>query len=218
MGSTLFRAVPHSQPKTNPFCWGTVLGFFYPLVFSRRTSIYQVAFQLAFYYLVRYNYLHDISNLAEIIMVFEVLTKDNVEEYIDYLKIAMSEEPNLMFADTVDEKGIKNRVNEPFFCKTTSILAKIDDKVVGRIEYHFYGCIQDGHKMAYVDWVYVLKSYRHRGIAQQLFTEFEKDCVKNDINQYYLIRAKNDEADRFYTNFANVELMDSPILRKHLKQ
>ena len=150
-------------------------------------------------------------------MVFERLNENNVDEYIDYLKIAMSQEPDLMVAEVVDEEGLKNRVADPFFNKTTSILAKVDGKVVGRIEYHFYGCIQDGYKMAYVDWVYVLKSYRHQGIAQKLFTEFEKDCVKNDINQYYLIRARNDEADRFYGHFADVELTDSPLLRKNLK-
>lgn len=151
-------------------------------------------------------------------MIFERLSENNIDEYIDYLKIAMSQEPDLMTADAVDEDGIKNRVADPFFNKTTSILAKIDSKVVGRIEYHFYGCVQDGYKMAYVDWVYVLKSYRRQGIAQKLFAEFEKDCVKNNINQYYLIRAKNAEADSFYNHFAGVELGDSPILRKYLKQ
>lgn len=154
----------------------------------------------------------------EIRMVFEILSNDNVDEYIDYLKSAMGEEPDLMTADKVDENGIKNRVADPFFNKTTSVLAKMDGQVVGRIEYHFYGCMQDGYKMAYVDWVYVLKSYRHQGIAQKLFAEFEKDCEKNNINQYYLIRAQNDEADSFYNHFADVELAESPILRKHLKQ
>lgn len=151
-------------------------------------------------------------------MIFEVLGKDNVQEYIEYLKTAMNEEPELMTADAVDEEGIKNRAADPFFNKTTSIFAKIDGKVVGRIEYHFYGCIQNGYRMAYVDWVYVLRSYRHQGIAQRLFSEFEKHCAVNDINQYYLIRARNHDADRFYSHFADVELSDSPILRKYLKQ
>ena len=151
-------------------------------------------------------------------MVFEILSRDNADEYIDYLKIAMNEEPDLMVADVIDEEGIKSRLTDPFYNKTTSILAKVDGKVVGRIEYHFYGCVQDGCRMAYVDWVFVLKAYRHQGIAQKLFAEFEKDCARNNINQYYLIRAKNDDADRFYSHFADVELSDTPLLRKYLKQ
>ena len=151
-------------------------------------------------------------------MVFEILNQDNMEDYIAYLKIAMSEEPNMMTAEKMDEQGIKARILNPFFNSTISILAKVNGKVVGRIEYHFYGCIQDGYKMAYVDWVYVLKSYRHRGIAQRLFAEFEKDCSRKNIDQYYLIRATNEGANRFYEKFESAELSEVPILRKYLKK
>lgn len=151
-------------------------------------------------------------------MVFEILSQDNIEDYIAYLRIAMSEEPDMMTAEIIDEPGIKSRIQNPFFNRTTSILAKENSKVVGRIEYHFYGCMQDGYKMAYVDWVYVLKSYRHKGIAQMLFAEFEKDCVRKDIDQYYLIRATNENANRFYENFESVELSEVPFLRKYLKK
>lgn len=54
--------------------------------------------------------------------------------------------------------------------------------------------------MAYVNWVYVLPEYRHSGVARKLFAEFEKDCEKHEIHQYYLIRATNENADRFYKN------------------
>ena len=151
-------------------------------------------------------------------MIFEILNNENVEDYIAYLKIAMSEEPDMMTAEKVDEQGIKSRISDPFFNRTTSILAKEDGMVVGRIEYHFYGCVQDGHKMAYVDWVYVLKAYRHKGIAQMLFKEFERECVQNDIDQYYLIRATNEEANRFYGNFEGAQLSETPLLRKDIKK
>ena len=150
-------------------------------------------------------------------MVFEILSKDNVAEFVDYLKMAIREEPDVLVSYVIDEDGIKSRIDDSFF-NSINILAKVGGKIVGRIEYHFYGCIQDGYKMAYVDWVYVLKSYRHQGIAQQLFAEFEKDCLKNDIDEYFLIRAENGEADKFYKHFENVELCNSPILRKNFKQ
>lgn len=149
-------------------------------------------------------------------MTFEILNQDNVEDYIAYLQIAMSEEPDRMTAEKIDEQGIKSRISDSFFNRTTSILAKENGMVVGRIEYHFYGCMQDGCKMAYVDWVYVLKSHRHKGIAQRLFREFERDCAQNCIDQYYLIRATNEEADRFYKSFRNAELSEVPVLRKYL--
>lgn len=150
-------------------------------------------------------------------MRFEILNQNNIEEYIAYLKIAMREEPDKMTAEKVDEEGIKSRILDPFFNRTTSILAKENGMVVGRVEYHFYGCMQDGARMAYIDWVYVLKSYRHRGIAQMLFKEVERDCMRNNIDQYYLIRATNEEANRFYGSFEEVERNDVPILRRYLK-
>lgn len=78
--------------------------------------------------------------------------------------------------------------------------------------------IQGGYRMAYVNWVYVLPEYRHSGVARRLFAEFEKDCKKHDIHQYYLIRATNENADRFYKKFENVQLDEEPMLRKILKE
>ena len=150
-------------------------------------------------------------------MVFEILSSENISEFIDYLKMAMIEEPDVLMSYEIDEEGIKSRISNSFF-NSINILARTDNKIVGRIEYHFYGCIQDGYKMAYVDWVYVLKSYRHQGIAQKLFKEFERDCIRNNIDEYFLICAENEEADKFYKHFENVELRNSPILRKNFKQ
>ena len=149
-------------------------------------------------------------------MTFEKLNEKNVDDYIAFLKTAMQEEPDMMTAEKVDEQGIKSRISDPFFTKTTSVLAREKGKVVGRIEYHFYGCMQDGYRMAYVDCVYALKAHRHKGIAQMLFAELEKDCKKHNIDHYYLIRATNEAADRFYKNFQDAALNEAPILRKYL--
>lgn len=150
-------------------------------------------------------------------MVFEFLDPGNADRYIAYLKKAMLEEPEKMTAEFVDESGIRSRLSDPFYQHTKSILAMENDLVVGRIEYHFYGCMQDGYRMAYVDWVYVLKEYRHRGIAQQLFRELEKDCARNHIFQYYLIRATNKDADSFYGQFQDAKLSCEPFLRKYME-
>ncbi len=149
-------------------------------------------------------------------MKFELLIKDNVEKYIEYLKRAMTEEPEMMTTDVVEEDEIRRRVEDSFYQNTKSVLAVDNDMVVGRIEYHFYGCMQDGYRMAYVDWVYVLKGYRHQGIARQLFEMFEKDCLENHIDQYYLIRAENKNAVRFYDRFENARTDAEKILRKEI--
>mgnify|MGYP006913005378 CR=1 FL=1 len=50
--------------------------------------------------------------------------------------------------EAVDREGLRRRVKDPFYQNTTSILAMENDQVLGRIEYHFYGCMQDGYRMA----------------------------------------------------------------------
>lgn len=150
------------------------------------------------------------------IVVIKKLTSDNVEDYISYLKKALAEEPEMMCTEKVKEEEIRKSVDDPLFGKSTSLLAYKDGEIVGRIEYHFYGCIQDGFKMAYVNWLYVMKKYRHRGIARRLFAEFEKDCKSCGINQYFLLRAENEGAERFYRSFENAELSNAPILRNDI--
>lgn len=151
-------------------------------------------------------------------MRFELLSPSNVELYIRYLKKAFLEEPDMMLAMQIDETAIRERLCDPFYQSKKSILAIQNDAIVGRIEYHFYGCLQDGYRMAYVDWVYVLPQNRHQGIAQQLFKEFEKDCKKNNIDQYFLIRATNPDADKFYHSFENADIGDEPVFRKNISK
>lgn len=45
----------------------------------------------------------------------------------------------------------------------------------------------------------------------------KKTVKRHDIHQYYLIRATNENADRFYKKFENVQLDEEPMLRKILK-
>lgn len=149
-------------------------------------------------------------------MEIQRLSPETVDSYLVYLRKAVENEPEMMWTDSVDEEGIRNRVMDPFYQNTVSLLAVEEGQVLGRIEYHFYGCMQDGYRMAYVDWIYVLKEHRHKGIAQALFLEFERNCKENGIDQYFLIRAENKDADRFYMAFENVELSNSPTLRKQL--
>lgn len=150
-------------------------------------------------------------------MRYEKLSLDNVDKFIEYLTRAMKEEPGELTFDSIDEKDIKRQLKDSFYQTSNNILAIDDNNVVGRIEYHFYGCLPSGYRMAYVDWVYVLPCERHNGVGQKLFSLFEDDCIENGINQYRLLRLTNPNANRFYSSFKNVELLEYPALDKYLK-
>lgn len=147
-------------------------------------------------------------------MRIEPLCKNHVNQYLHYLEKALADEPDMMTVERVDESGITGRIQNQ---QSVSLLAIEDNEIVGRLEYHFYSCLQDGYKMAYVNWVYILKEYRRRGIARALFEAFENECAQNGIDEYFLIQAKNEGAARFYRSFAGANCSDERILRKTLK-
>ena len=100
---------------------------------------------------------------------FEKLNKDNFNKYYDYLSLATALEPELMCTSDINKEELLERLDDELTKRSTSILAMCEDKVVGRIEYHFYSCFQDDYRICYVDWVYVLPENRNKGIAKKAF-------------------------------------------------
>ena len=150
-------------------------------------------------------------------MEFVFLTEEYVQPYLDFCREALeTDEPENLVFDHVSEEEVRRFLTEPFYQNTKNILAVEHGKVVAQLEYHFYGVIADNYRMAYVDWVYTLKSHRKQGIAKELFRRFEEECRKHDINQYYLIQSK--EAEAFYGRFEGGSVSADHIRRKNICQ
>ena len=147
---------------------------------------------------------------------FEKLNKDNFNKYYDYLSLATALEPELMCTSDINKEELLERLDDELTKRSTSILAMCEDKVVGRIEYHFYSCFQDDYRICYVDWVYVLPENRNKGIAKKLFDEMTKDCVENNIDEFRLIRATNKDANAFYESFKSAQICEMPFFIKSL--
>ena len=147
---------------------------------------------------------------------FEKLNKDNFNKYFDYLSLATRLELELMCSSDINKEELFKRLDDELTKRSTSILAIYEDKVVGRIEYHFYSCFQDGYRICYVDWVYVLPENRNKGIAKKLFDEMAKDCIKNNIDEFRLIRATNKDANDFYQSFKSAKICEIPFFIQHL--
>ena len=147
---------------------------------------------------------------------FEKLNKDNFNMYYDYLSLASKLEPELMCSSDINKEELYERLDDELAKRSTSILAMYESKVVGRIEYHFYSCFQDGYRICYVDWLYVLPENRSKGVAKNLFNEMTKDCVKNNIDEIRLIRATNKNANGFYESFKSAKICEMPFFIQHL--
>ena len=147
---------------------------------------------------------------------FEKLNKDNFNKYYDYLSLATKLEPELMCSSDINKEELLERLDDELTKRSNSILAMCENKVVGRIEYHFYSCFQDVYRICYVDWVYVLPESRNKGIAKKLFDEMTKDCAKHNIDEFRLIRATNKDANDFYKSFKSAQICEVPFFIQHL--
>lgn len=79
-----------------------------------------------------------------------------------------------MMTDAVDDEGIIKRLTKDNDRLCKSLLAYEDDKVISRLEYHFYTCLQDNYRMCYVDWVYTLPSFRCKGLLKSYLKNWKR--------------------------------------------
>lgn len=99
----------------------------------------------------------------------------------------------------------------PAFNNSLSLLAYIDDKVVGRIDSTMICSHFDGSTKAYLDWICVIKSYRHKGVAQELMSTIRTELKIRGVNTLIGLIASNEDAQRFYRSLPNSEIRDEGI-------
>ena len=114
----------------------------------------------------------------------------------------------------IDEKYIADvtaSFDSPAFANSLSLLAYMDGKVVGRIDSTKICSHFDGSTKAYLDWICVIKSYRHKGVAQALMQALRKELKAQGVDTLIGLIASNDDAQRFYRNLPNSEIRDEGI-------
>lgn len=138
---------------------------------------------------------------------------------IDKLNDVISFENNLREEDDVwgwdiDDKyisSVKDSFSNKSFDDCISLLAYIDGKVVGRIDASMIKTRFDGSIRAYLDWVCVLKSYRHIGVAQALLKELCVVLKSRGVTSLVGLTAANEEVQKFYRSIPNSIMRDIGI-------
>lgn len=87
---------------------------------------------------------------------------------------------------------------DPGFANAISLLAYLRGRVVGRIDAVLLPSHFDGSTKAYLDWICVLKSCRHRGVAQKLLAALRQRLASCGVDTLIGLTAANEEAQRFY--------------------
>ncbi len=96
------------------------------------------------------------------------------------------------------KESVRRSFADDSFRDSISLLAYVDGQVVGRIDSSMISSHFDGSTKAYLDWICVLKSYRHHGVAQKLLAELRRALKERGITTLIALTAANDEAQRFY--------------------
>ena len=106
---------------------------------------------------------------------------------------------------------VKDSFQSSEFQSSISLLAYCEAKVVGRIDCAMIHSHFDGSTKAYLDWICVVKSYRHKGVAQALMASLRKELHDLGIDTLVGLIASNEEAQRFYRNLERSQIRDEGI-------
>ena len=139
-------------------------------------------------------------------------TRDRIQDVIDFERKLRSEEDfwgweiNQEYIDMVTKSFDDRR-----FSDSLSLLAYVDNKVIGRIDSTLIASRFDGSIKAYLDWICVIKSYRHCGVAQSLMRELRIQLKKKGANTLVGFIAGNPEAQQFYRSLEMSKIEDEGI-------
>ena len=138
--------------------------------------------------------------------------KDRIPDVLDFERRLRDEED--FWGWEIDDayvQAVEKSFEDSTFADSISLLAYDSDRVVGRIDSTLIASHFDGSKKAYLDWICVIKSYRHRGVAQQLLEKLKEMLKDQQIDTLIALTASNEEAQRFYKSIPNSEMRDIGI-------
>lgn len=139
-------------------------------------------------------------------------TKERIPEVLQFERDLRAEED--FWSWEIDEKYIADvtaSFEKPAFSDSLSLLAYMDGKVVGRIDSTKICSHFDGSTKAYLDWICVLKCYRHHGVAQALMTALRSQLKESGVDTLIGLIAANEEAQHFYRSLPDAKIQDEGI-------
>ncbi|MBD5162553.1 MAG: GNAT family N-acetyltransferase [Oscillibacter sp.] len=139
-------------------------------------------------------------------------TKERIEDVLDFEGRLREEED--FWGWEIDEAyiaAVRKSFRDPRFASSISLLAYVDGRVVGRIDSTLICSHFDGSVKAYLDWICVLQSQRHKGVAQALMTELRRRLKDAGADTLIGLIASNPEARRFYRSLEKAEIRDEGI-------
>ena len=145
-------------------------------------------------------------------ITIEKYNKSRIPDMLEFERGLRKEED--FWGWEIDERYISDvtrSFDDPRFANCISFIAYVDSKPVGRIDASLIPSHFDGSIKAYLDWICVIKSYRHMGVAQTMLETLRAELKKLGIETLIALTAANDEAQSFYRNVPNSQMRDIGI-------
>ena len=139
-------------------------------------------------------------------------TADRVDDVVRFEKeLRVQEDVWGWEIDDAYIESVKKSFTDESFSDSISLLAYAGTDVAGRIDCCMLKSRFDGSTKAYLDWICVLKSYRHKGIAQALLTALLEELKARGVDTLIALTAANDEAQSFYKAVPDSVMRDTGI-------
>ena len=139
-------------------------------------------------------------------------TAEKIQDVLTFERQLRAEEDDWgWIIDDAYIKSVTDSFQDPRFVNSLSLLAYMGERVVGRIDAVCIPSHFDGSIKAYLDWICVLKSARHQGVAQALMKELRSRLKAEGVDTLIGVTAQNDEAQRFYKSVSDSVMRDTGI-------
>lgn len=140
-------------------------------------------------------------------------TRDRIADVLDFEAQLREEESDWGWKiDDSYKASVQRSFDDPRFDHSLSLLAYAGGKVVGRIDSSLICSRFDGSVKAYLDWLCVLKSCRHQGVAQALMQALRTELrTAYRVDTLIALIAGNPEAQRFYRALPGAVIRDEGI-------
>ena len=142
----------------------------------------------------------------------ERYTKDRIPDMLSFERALRNEED--FWGWEIDAKYVSDvslSFDDPRFANCISFIAYADGKPVGRIDASLIPSHFDGSIKAYLDWICVIKSYRHMGVAQAMLSTLRAELKRLGVETLVALTAANEESQRFYKSVPDSQMRDTGI-------
>ena len=144
-------------------------------------------------------------------MIIKEFTREDIPSVIAFEKELRRQEPDTYFWEPDEEysRQLERSFADERFNTAVSLLAVKDGTVIGRIDASLISSRSDASCFsAYLDWICVLKSERHRQTAQRLLDALRNELKQRSVGLLIALMANN---ERFYHGVKDAAIHDTGI-------